>query len=219
MENEDEDGWQAWTGAGAKEFQEAARELASVVVAHSEQLVSHAGAEPSVTTIDSINQKLRKALQLFGDALFQYTGSFDPVTNLYPEDYFNDEGLVDHDQVAVLDGQLLTVIERTDYLVTSKDELLHAAGEAERRHSLGATDPTSAEILTIEAALYAISHEAQTGWRALRDSPGLMPVAAAVVVKAIDDETSLLTDGIPFQNSMNLDVGNLPTLFSFDERF
>src|SRR6478609_1007640 len=81
---EEEDEYGSWSAAQAEDLRREAVRLASGIVEHATAMGDFAGGRPSEAQWDAPSEALRGLLQSYGEALFRYTGSYDPITNVYP---------------------------------------------------------------------------------------------------------------------------------------
>ncbi len=197
-----------WAPDRALHLRSVAAGLAEGLIEHAEKLAGFAGAGPvAEADWDAANQSLRLLLQSYGDALFDYTGSFDPVSNVYPEDGGLEYGVAfDEDLLKI------SILQRDDYCIVDGRAILEAGIEAATNDGHG-DSPVGTKICSaIPDAIQAIAHASPYGWAALRHSPGIRPIASVILVKADPPLLDKELYGLPDNSSF--DLSESPTVFS-----
>lgn len=134
----------------------------------------------------------------YADAHWQYTGTSGPFAVFHELADEDDED--DEDEELLVEGHVISVLQRADYVVVNEDDVFASAKDAAARTApdSGPVDERLGE-LWLGSALYEIAHAG--GWDSLASSPGLEPLGSIIrVVAHVPDEPALREepDGEPF---------------------
>lgn len=206
MEQGESDDVAPWTATGLDRLRQAADVLVDAIRTH----VSDVAAAAEVTDADKVlvaGNHLLPSLLTYADAQFDYAGTAFPLGVVYE--------LVDDEEDHETDNETgefpvagVTILRRTDYVVTNEASLMAAARES-RRRSWGEADSegTAGDVTHVGEALYQIAHA--DGWDALDQVDGLQPTGAVVLVQASEELLGNDPDEWPQEDLFDFDDDRL----------
>lgn len=181
MDQEEDDDFTPWTPRGRARLRLAADRLVEAIRAHASS-IGDIRSDDGAAEITAAGNQLVPALLAYADAQFDYTGTAFPLGTLY--------GLVDDDEneeyadPGPVGG--VTILRRTDYVVTDEDSVMKAGRKAYRRSTGKAkTKSAAAHVTHLGEALYQIAHA--DGWDSLDHVKGLQPTAGIVLVQSSEE--------------------------------
>ncbi|MFZ1283324.1 MAG: hypothetical protein WAQ75_04275 [Propionicimonas sp.] len=211
-DDEDED-FTPWTQDGATRLRQAADALLEAIRTHAASLTGVTGEEDAADVFAAGNL-LVPALLAYADAQFDFTGTGFPLGVLHQ--FFDDDDEDDEDDGNEGPSGGVSVLRRSDYVVTDENAVMEAGRQAYRR-STGEADPraAAADVTHLGAALYQIAHA--DGWDRLGDIEGLQPTAGIVLLQSSDELLGGDPDDWPEDDLFDYDDGRL--LYRQDDIF
>jgi len=181
MDQEEDDDFTPWTPHGRARLRLAADRLAEAIRTHASS-IGDIRSDDGAAEIMAAGNHLVPALLAYADAQFDYTGTAFPLGTLY--------GLVDDDEEEeVADpGPVggVSILRRTDFMVTDEDSVMKAGRKAYRRSAGEANKKSAAADVThLGEALYQIAHAG--GWDSLIQVQGLEPTGGIVLVQSSEE--------------------------------
>jgi hypothetical protein len=199
MSEESESGSQ-WTQAARAAYAASAEQLVVALREHVTLTLDRAGRQAEHVAYSSSADRLLRAAAAFDDAEFDWCGSsplgIEGDADEVDEDDEDDE---DNEDDVAIDGDVLTVVGRWDYLVTDAAAVIEAGRAAYARSWPGDTEEDGMiAVPDPSAAAQEIAHA--DGWSALDITPGLEPIAstASVIVHQDDSAAWIDDDEDPF---------------------
>jgi len=214
-EDEDDDDFTPWTQDGATRLRQAADGLLEAIRTHAASLTSVKGEEDAADVFAASNL-LVPALLAYADAQFDFTGTGFPLGVLHQFFEDDEEGEEDEEDVDEEPSGGVSVLWRSDYVVTDELAVMEAGRQAYRR-STGEADPgaAAAEVTHLGVALYQIAQA--DGWDSLANTEGLQPTAGTVLVQSSDELLGGDPDEWPQDDLFDYDDGRL--LYRQDDIF
>lgn len=172
-----------WTDAARQRFAAEVDALVEAVRAHGAAVLAQTGTEAELPGLFAAGDQFAKAVDTYGDAQFDLTGTSPPVhVHGHGEE---DEEDADGEEVEVV--AVVRVLHRADYAVADLDAVLEAgrAAYAEVWPDDSAED-AAADVTSLGRALYQIQHAG--GLAGLEDAPGLLPAGSTTWYVDVSDE-------------------------------
>lgn len=181
MNQDDDDDFTPWTSHGRDRLRMAGDKLVEAIRSHASSIGDITGDDGAAEVMAAGNQ-LVPALLAYADAQFEYTGTAFPLGTLY-ELVDDDEEEEDADPGPV---RGVSILRRTDFMVTDEDSVMKAGRKAYRRSTGKASKKSSAAHVThLGEALYQLAHA--DGWDSLIDVQGLEPIGGIALVQSCDE--------------------------------
>ncbi|MEB0304169.1 hypothetical protein QN345_02310 [Cryobacterium sp. 10I1] len=191
----DDDDNEQWTPAALDALQTATRHLVETLSQHNAALNESIDNESS-TFPDGWFEAVAAAGLKYAEAHFELTGTSGPFALFHEfEDEDEDDDEEEDDMAAVTDdGQIISVLQRSDYRVVheanviaaGRDELLGALCEESRRTQ------AASRVESLGTALYEFAHV--RGWHSLTDMSGLDAIGSVIRVIAQASESPSIVD-------------------------
>lgn len=156
MNDDEDDNFTPWTQVGATRLRQAADALLEAIRTHAASVTGVIGEEDAAEVFAAGNL-LVPALLAYADAQFDFTGTGFPLGVLHQ--FVEDDEDDDDDDVDESPVIGVTVLRRSDYVVTDEEAVMEAGRHAYRR-SMGEADPrgAAANVTHLGGALYQIAH-------------------------------------------------------------
>lgn len=177
--DDQEDDFTPWTAEGAALLLQADDALVEAIRTHTAAVTGLRGEDQSAEVFASGDQ-LRHAVLAYADAQFEYTGIGFPLGIIHQFDDDEEDDDVDHGPVAGV-----SVLRRTDYVVSNEAAVIKAGRKAYRRvRPEDDAAAAAADVTHLGRALYQLAHA--DGWDNLDDVKGLDRVGEVVIVQSSD---------------------------------
>ncbi len=211
MDQEEDDDFTPWTSHGRARLRLAADGLVEAIRTHASSIRDIRNDDGAAEIMAAGNQ-LVPALLAYADAQFDYTGTAFPLGTLYElADDDDDEEDADPGPVGGV-----SILRRTDFMVTDEDSVLKAGRKAYRRSTGKAKKKSAAAHVThLGEALYQIAHA--DGWDSLIRVQGLQPIGGIVLVQSSEELLGSDPDEWPADDLFDHDEDRL--LFRQDDIF
>jgi hypothetical protein len=181
-----------WTPAALDALKAATRHLVETLSQHNAALTESIDNE-SLAFPEGWFEAVASAGLKYAEAHFELTGTSGPFALFHEFEDEDDEEEDDMDAVTD-DGQIISVLQRSDYRVlheanviaAGRDELLGALSDESRRIQ------AESRVDSLGIALYEFAHV--RGWHSLTDMSGLEPIGSVIRVIAQAPESPSIVD-------------------------